>query len=138
MVPANPSFHTAPAPGSGPRRVAAVLCAGQALALLGFAAFYVYELVIGEGSDAGRVVMSAVLIAVGALGLALLARGWLGEQRWPRTPTIVWDLLLLPVGISLLQAGRTGLGWLVLVLALLTLGAAFVARVPDVEFDDPE
>ncbi|MGG5260816.1 hypothetical protein [Phycicoccus avicenniae] len=137
-MPANPPFHTAPEAGSGPRRTAAVFCAGQALALLGFAVFYVYELVVGEGSDAGRVVMSAVLIAIGALGLGLLARGWLGEARWPRTPTIVWNLLVLPVGISLLQAGRTGLGWLVLVLALLALGAAFVARVPDVEFDDPE
>ncbi len=108
----------------------------QSLALLGFAAFYVYELAIGEGSDAGRVVMSALLILLGAVGLGLLAKGWLGERRWPRTPTVVWDLLLLPVGASILQAGRTGLGWAVLGLALATLGAALLARVPDVDFDD--
>ncbi|WP_239111436.1 hypothetical protein [Phycicoccus sonneratiae] len=137
MVPL-PPFDAAPAPAAGPRRAAAVLCAVQALALLGFAVFYVYELAVGEGSDATRVVMSAAVIALGAVGLGLLARGWLGERRWPRTPTIVWDLLLVPVGISLLQAERTGLGWLVLVLALATLGAALIARVPDVEFDDPE
>ena len=82
--------------------------------------------------------MSALTILLGAAGLAALARGWLGDRRWPRTPTIVWDLLLLPVGVSLFQAGRTGLGWLVTGLALVTLGAAFTARVPDVEFDDPD
>lgn len=135
-MPPLPPFDSAPS--AGPRRLAAVLCGLQSLALLGFAVFYVYELVVGEGSDTGRVVMSAVVIALGGVGLALLARGWLGERRWPRTPTIVWDLLLVPVGISLLQADRTGLGWLVIVLALLTLGAALIARVPDVEFDDPE
>jgi hypothetical protein len=138
VVPPLPSFHSAPGPASGPRRLAAALCGVQALALLGFAGFYLYELAVGKGSDTGRVVMSAVVIALGGIGLALVARGWLGERRWPRTPTIVWDLLLVPVGISLLQAGRTGLGWLVLVLALLTLGAALIARVPDVEFDEAE
>lgn len=136
-MPPQPPFDAAPAPTPGPRRVAAALCGVQSLALLGFAAFYVYELAIGEGSDAGRVVMSALLILLGAVGLGLLAKGWLGERRWPRTPTVVWDLLLLPVGASILQAGRTGLGWGVLGLALATLAAALLARVPDVEFDDP-
>ncbi|MBD3784960.1 MAG: hypothetical protein IE926_18760 [Micrococcales bacterium] len=141
--PVEPSPSGAPADlasqgARGPRRLAAALCGLQALALLGFAAFYLYELAVGEGSDATRVVMSALTILLGAAGLAALARGWLGDRRWPRTPTIVWDLLLLPVGVSLFQAGRTGLGWLVTGLALVTLGAAFTARVPDVEFDDPE
>ena len=37
----------------------------QALALAGFAVYYVVELVLGEGSDATRVLMSALLILVG-------------------------------------------------------------------------
>ncbi len=128
----------APVPSRGPRTVAAALCGLQALVLLGFAGFYLYELTAGEGSDPGRVVMSALLIALAAVGLAAVARGWLGERRWPRTPSIVWGLLLVPVGWGLVTAGRTLTGWLVLLAALGTAGAAFLAKVPAVEFDDPE
>lgn len=121
-------FGTPPPVARGPRLLAGVSCALQSLALLGFAAFYLYELSQGEGSDAGRVVMSAVVIAVGSVALALLSRGWFGESGWPRTPTIVWHLLLVPVGVSLVQAGQTPLAWVVLVLAVLTLVAALAAR----------
>lgn len=111
--------------------MAALLTGLQALALLGLAGFYAYELAVGEGSDPGRVVMSALLIVLAGVGLAVVARGWLRWTRWPRTPTVVWDLLLLPVGWSLLQAGRSVLAGVVLAAALATLGAAFTAPLPD-------
>ncbi|NHI19793.1 hypothetical protein H9L10_02960 [Phycicoccus endophyticus] len=117
--------------------VAAAACVVEALALAGFAAFYLYELARGEGSDAARVAMSAVTILLGAAGLAALARGWLGAARWPRTPTVVVNLLLLPVGVSLLQAGRPVLGVVVLALAVVALGATVAARVPDPGGGDP-
>lgn len=117
----------------GPRRLAALLIGVQALALGGFAAFYVYELVIGEGSDATRVLMSALLILLGGLGLAAVTRGWLRDASWPRTPTIVWSALLLPVGWGLIQGTRTLVGWLVVVVALVTGLAALAAREPETE-----
>lgn len=111
-----------------PGRLAAALTGIQAAALVGFAAFYVYELMIGEGSDTARVLMSALLILVGGLGLAALTRGWLGGADWPRTPTIVWSALLVPVGFGLVQGNQALAGWGVLVLAAATAGAAL--RVP--------
>jgi hypothetical protein len=117
----------------GPRRLAAALTVVQALALAGFAVYYVVELVLGEGSDATRVLMSALLILVAAAGLGVLARGWLGAAAWPGTPTIVWNVLLLPVGISLTQGNRVLVGWAVIVVALVGIGAAWVARDPDTE-----
>ena len=117
----------------GPRRLAALLLGGQSLALMGFAAFYVYELAIGEGSDTARVLMSAVLIALGGLGLGLVARGWLGDGWWPRTPTIVWSALLLPVGWGLIQGTKTLVGWLVLVVAVTTALAALASKEPESE-----
>ena len=107
--------------------------------MLGFAGFYLYELALGEGSDATRVVMSAVVILLGAAGLGALARGWFRSGGWPRTPTIVWHLLLVPVGVSLLQAGLTALGITVLGLAGVTLAAALsVRRHPDEETSTAE
>ncbi len=124
-----PRLPGVPVPSSpAARRVAASITALQSLALAGFAAFYLYELVIGEGSDTGRVVMSALLILGAAIALAVLARGWLGAGEWPRTPTIVWNLLLLPVGWSMLQAGRTGLGWTVLLAAAVATLVALSSR----------
>jgi hypothetical protein len=121
------------APLRGSRRLAALITGLQALALAGFAVFYVVELVLGEGSDATRVLMSAVLILVGAVGLGLLVRGWLGTAPWPRTPTIVWNAILLPVGLSLVQGTRVLVGWTVIVVAVVAIVAAWVARDPDTE-----
>lgn len=117
----------------GPRRVAAVLTGVQALALLGFAVFYLYELAVGEGSDPVRVVMSAALIALFAVGLGVLARAWLGDAAWPKTPTIVWSALLFPVGGTIVQGGLPLLGWGILAMALTTaLVALFAMGVSDV------
>lgn len=104
---------------------------GQSAVLAGFAGFYVHELALGEGSGASRVVMSAVLIVIGALALAAVARGWVRGDAWPRTPTIVWGLLLLPVGFGLVRGGVTLVGWAVMVGGLLTALAAATARDTD-------
>jgi len=117
----------------GPRRLAALLTGLQALTLAGFAVYYVVELALGQGSDAVRVLMSALLIVVGAVGLGSMARGWLGGASWPRTPTIVWNAILLPVGISLVQGTRVAVGWAVLVVAVVGIGAAWRARDPETE-----
>jgi hypothetical protein len=120
-------------PSPGPRRVAALLTGLQALALAGFAVYYVVELVLGEGSDATRVLMSALLILVAAAGLGALARGWLAGASWPRSPTLAWNVILVPVGISLVQGTRVAVGWVVIGVAVVAIGAAWVARDPETE-----
>ncbi len=125
---ADAPLGTPPPVTRGPRVLSGASCAVQSTALFGFAAFYLYELSIGEGSDATRVVMSAVVILIGAVGLAALARGWLSDRTWQRTPTLVWHALLVPVGVSLLQSDQTLLGWVVLVVAVLGFLAALAAR----------
>ena len=113
------------------RRLAALSLGAQAVILVGFAVFYIYELSIGEGSDAVRVVMSALVIALGGIGLAVVTRGWVRGSWWPRTPTIVWSLLLLPVGWGLIQGTKTFVGWLVVGVALVTALAAVAAKEPE-------
>src|ERR687898_662295 len=115
----------------GPRGAAAVLIGLQALALVGFAAYYLYELTIGEGSDATRVLMSALLILLGGVALALVALGWVRGASWPRTPTIVWNVLLVPVGVGLIQGDRALVGWTVVIVAVGATLAALGARDPD-------
>jgi len=129
---------TSPAPApSRPhdvfRSVAAGVCGLQVLALLGFVVFYLWELTQDSADDVARVVMSALLIAVFAVGIGAMARGWVRGDNWPNTPTVVWNLLLIPVGWSLLQSGRGLVGALVIVVALVGIVSAIRADTTDTE-----
>ena len=134
---------TSPAPApSRPRdpfrAVAAGLCALEALALLGFVGFYLWELTQDSADDATRVVMSALLILVFAVGIAVMARGWVRGDNWPNTPTVVWNALLLPVGWSLVQSDHGLLGALVVVVALVGIVAAIRADTNDADTNDAD
>lgn len=124
---------TPSAPGATPRSAARTISAGlaliEAVVLVGFAVFYLAELAVGGGDDTARVVTSALVIVIAAVGLAGLARGWWVAATWARTPTLVWNVLLLPVGASLLQSAQVLIGSLVLVVAILSLVAAIASGV---------
>jgi hypothetical protein len=111
--------------------VAAGVCAVQAVTLLGFVVFYLWELPQDSAADVARVVMSALLIAVFAVGIGVMARGWVRGDNWPNTPTVVWNALLLPVGWSLVQSGHGLVGALVIVVALVGIGSAIRADTTD-------
>ncbi|OFE14626.1 hypothetical protein BA895_09750 [Humibacillus sp. DSM 29435] len=112
-------------------RVSAALAAFEGVALLGFAGFYGYEIASGATDDATRGVSSGVLILVFALFLLAMARGWARLADWPRTPTLLWNLLLLPVAWSLFQSGRTLVALGVAVVAVVSVVAALGARPND-------
>jgi hypothetical protein len=119
------------APVSGRDRVrvlATLVCAIESLALLAFCGFYLWELARGGAQDVGRAVMSALLIGVFAVALAVLARAWARGRGWPNTPTVVWNALLLPVSWSLVQSGRGLLGGLVAAVAVAGIVGAVRAR----------
>lgn len=110
--------------------LAAVVCAAQVLALAGFVVFYLYEIGIGASDDTGRAVMSVVLFVVFGSGLAAMGRAWLRDQAWPRTPTIVWNLLLLPVAWGLRSGDQLAVSLTVGVAAVLAIAAAALAGAP--------
>jgi hypothetical protein len=110
------------------RRLAAAVCGLEALVLLGFFVFYLWEVAQGRSDDAVRAVMSALLIAVVGVALGFLARSWLRGAGWPNTPTIVWNVLLLPISWSLLTSGQAGVGALVGVVAIVGVVAAALAK----------
>lgn len=101
--------------------VASVVCALQGLFLLGFCVFSLYELSSAGSDNPTRVVMEVLLVAVFAAGLLALARFWVTGADWPKTPTVVWNLLLLPVAWGLVQSDRG--------LIALAVGAVAVAGI---------
>src|SRR4051812_44839384 len=58
----------------------------EALVVLAFVVFYVYEVVTGATDDVTRATTSGALILVFGVGLLALARGWWRGADWARTP----------------------------------------------------
>lgn len=119
------------APGSPAAALAGSICALQALALLCLGGFYVWEVARGEQDSVARALTSAVLIIAVAGGLAAIARGWFRGAAFARTPTLVWNALLLPVAWSLLQSGHAGIAAAIGGTAVVALVAAWRAAPAD-------
>jgi hypothetical protein len=104
-----------------PLRAAAAVVALEGLTLVGFA---VYVAVAGTGRAANIAALAAFAGGAGVL-LGLLARAVAGAHTWARSPVVVVQIVFLPVGVSLIQAGRGVVGAAVLVLAAAVLYLLF-------------
>ena len=113
-----------PASPGAPQRLAGALTLLEALVVVGFAVFFAYEIATGATSTVTTAVTSGLLILVFGVGLGLLARGWFRGRDWPRTPTLLWNVLLLPVAWSLHDSDRTPVALGVAAVALVSIGAA--------------
>jgi hypothetical protein len=119
--------------------VAAAVLVAEAATLVGFAVFYAYEMVLGATDDLTRAGMSIVLMLAVAVWLAVLVRGWLRALPWPRTPTIVWNALLLPVAYGLVQGERVGVAVMVAAAAVTGIAAALASpSEADVDVDETD
>jgi hypothetical protein len=107
-------------------RVATVLVALEALALAGIAAFYVYELVLGRGTDLMVVIMSVVTMVVFVIGLAYTAKGLHARHPRAQAPAVALNFLLVPLGIAMFQFAPAWLATLVLVVGAGTVAAVFL------------
>lgn len=96
----------------------------ESLLLFLTAGSYGLELASGEAVEANAASMSLVVSLIFALLLLVLGMAWVRERPWPRSPTIVWNLLLLPAAWTL--GTTTGL-WFGLGLAVLAIAGALGA-----------
>jgi len=109
-------------------RLAAGLVGLEALVVAGFAVFYAYELLIGEGSDPVVVVMSIVTMLVFVVGLAYVCVGlWVRHPRAP-APAMAFNGLMIPLGFAMFQfaplwlaGGVAGVG-MVVIAATISMG----------------
>ena len=134
----DPRTDPSPSPGAQPRggvtaahRMAGVLTLLEGLVLVGFVVFYVVEMVSGATDDLARAAVSAVLILIFGVALLALARAWFRADEWPKTPTVLWNALLLPVAWSLREGdrGALALAWEWSPLASI-VAAAVAPRAP--------
>lgn len=118
---------------STPPRAAGAVCLVEAALLLVTAGMYGLELLAGEAFDANSASMSLVVSLIFAILLVVLGMSWFRHREWPRTPTIVWNALLLPAAWSL---GTSTGPWLGLGLAALALVGIAAALLSPAHYDD--
>ncbi len=110
-----PGHDARPAPPA--LRAAAVLVGCQGLLLLVAAGVLAAETVVGCSTDASGARLTALLALAAGVGLVLVARSLARRRRWARAPALVTQLLLLPVGFTVVQAGDALIGVPLLVVA---------------------
>jgi hypothetical protein len=75
----------------------AVVVAAEATMLLGSGAYELVAAVVREPANALDAAVLGGLALVAAAALALVARGLLRRRRWARSPTLLTQLLTVPV-----------------------------------------
>ncbi|MFF0864729.1 hypothetical protein ACIBK9_41570 [Nonomuraea sp. NPDC050227] len=106
--------------------VAAVVVALEGLIALGLGIYVAVETVVSTpDSLTTAIAESAFGLLIGAGLLWVAWGGLLRAERWGRSPGVVTQIFLLPVGGTLIQSAQPLIGVPLIVLALTGLGALF-------------
>lgn len=116
-----------------PPRVAGAVCLVESALLFVTAGSYALELLADRAFDANTASMSLVVSLIFALLLLALGMSWLRGRLWPRTPTIVWNLLLLPASWTLGTSTGLWFGLGLALLAIIGIAAAVLSPAHDLE-----
>lgn len=119
-VPEVPRPNTDEAVSGPARSVAAAVTGVQGLTLAVLGVVTAVLAGDGEADDPGSAWLGAGLWMLAAAGLLVAAWALLRGRHWARSPSLVWQLLMLPVGWSLLDT-QSVVGLLVLVSAVAAL-----------------
>jgi len=122
-----PAASPRPARNGAPRSVrrAALVTAVEGAVLLGFAVYVCIEAAVSSRANLANALALAAVAAGSGLLLGWLGRALAGLHAWARSPIMVVQILFLPVGVSLIQAGRGVVGAGVLLLAAAVLFLLF-------------
>lgn len=117
------------APGSYRSRqlgLAAALVSLEGLAALGYGIFWGYLSLTGEPVDQTASLTGAVFVVLAGMLLLRMAVGLWNVDVWPRVPTIVIQLALVPISWSIaFTLGNTAVGVPVLAVATALLVLLF-------------
>jgi hypothetical protein len=105
----------------GPARAtAAGVTAAQGLTFVGLGIATAITVGTGKADDGGSAALAAAFWMLAGVGLGLVAWALWRGRHWARSPSLVWQLLMLPVGWSLLDT-QSVIGLIVLVSAVAAL-----------------
>lgn len=108
----------------------------ESLAVLGLALTVVLTLVKGEASTTVRASTEAIVLVLLGLGVAALAWNLFRLKSLAKTPTLLWNGMLVPVAFNLIGGGAKGFGYTTLAVAVLTFITALL--IPRYEADEED
>ncbi|MEU8250510.1 hypothetical protein [Nonomuraea sp. NPDC048916] len=104
--------------------VAALVVALEGLVALGLGLYAGVETLRGDAEDITAAIAEAVFGMLVGAGLLWVAWGGLLKvERWGRSPSVLAQIFMIPVAVTLIQADRPVLGIPVIVVALVGLVA---------------
>jgi hypothetical protein len=109
-------------------RLAALVTAIEAAVLVGFACYVAIATAVSIPDRLPNALVLAGFAAGAGVLLGLLARSLASLRAWARSPIVVVQIVFLPVGVSLVEAGRGVVGAGVLLLAGAVLFLLFTPR----------
>lgn len=112
-----------PEPAPASLRTALLLLGAEAVLLTLLTVFLVYAALAGEGSTAGTAVGTTIFVALLAGLLGWFAWSLFRRRAWARGPAIVLQLLLVPIGATMLTGGAPTLGIPTILLGLVGAGS---------------
>lgn len=95
-----------------------------ALAMLIMAGMAAFGVISGGASTISRALTEAAVLLVLAVGVGLLTLNLLRRKSLAKTPTVLWNGLLVPVAFSLMSGGAKAFGAVTLAVAVVTFFAA--------------
>ena len=99
----------------------------QGAVLLVLGVFLIARTITGHETDTGRSLTLAVVVLAFALGAALIARALLRALEGARSPTLVWGVFVVLIGVTLARGGAPVVGVTVTVVGIATLAAGWTA-----------
>lgn len=99
----------------------------QGVALLVLALVLLLRTVTRDTSEAGRSVTLAVVVLAFALGAGFIARALWGALEAARTPTLLWNVFVVLIGVTLARDGAPIVGVVVALIGVGTLAVGWMA-----------
>ena len=123
--------QNSPAPSARPGTVAVIsaVLVFEALALLGVAGWYVYNLINSTPTSMGGAVFSLFLIVLVALWLLVVGHFFFRGMRWTRAAALVWQLFMIVIAVPTLQGGVLLVGLVLLLPAAAVILLVFTKPV---------
>lgn len=108
----------------------------SAAAILVMAVMSVVSAVTGSASTTTRALTeAAMLVVLGGAVLALVV-GLVRAKSLAKTPTLLWNAMLVPIGFSLMDGGAAALGIATVIVAVVTFVVALPLPRYDVDVED--
>ena len=109
-----------------PLRLAVVATGVEALGLAASAiGLALYRLSGHRPFDMGDLWAVVAMAAIGAIGLGMVVRGLARAQRWARSPSVLTQLIGLPIGVNAIGHGAAPFGIALVLCTLVGLVGLF-------------